>query len=530
MAQLEAPSYRSFARETISTRLWILYLARLVLFAGLVCYMPFFQTEVTDFFVKRHTDKHLDCNNPPKGPPKGIHIPPGGFQGFPPVNGSAGGFGFPFSNSSYAEIMEEMKKKHHGPPKPCIKAHTDVAIWTTGRILVTSFTLSLFLNPVLGKWSDMYGRKPFLVIGTLTNIIQPGFLILYTIFHFPIYWFYVVSVVAVAFNNQSIVFAYISDVIEPQNRILAFGLNMLLLCIGIMIAMSLKIIGAVTTLQSASIASAGFVLLSAAIVTFAVPESLTPDLMQKARESVAERRRGEKKRWEKLHFCWDTFKDSMKIVFRNRLFRRLTAIMFIVAIIAEEYIEFKVQYLQEVLRFGTDEQATMLMINGVSGFLLLTVGLWLAKPVMNLTEKQILLISMVLLTASFGILAAAEAAWMAYLSTALVMSWVLLSLSISVLKSIYVAAEEQGATQGALTAVFTTGQALGPILFVCFFIAFRQGSVYIPGAPFYFAFFLGLVGIYLVATLKVPKETGPAAIIIEEQKEETVPLIGQSGE
>lgn len=494
-------SYREFLHEITATRVWLLFVTRAILFAGMFCVMPHLQTELTDYFLHKHTDEDIKCTGHHHHEHHG-EFHEGEFHGGDP-GGHHGG--------------------HHGPPHECIEAHTDVLIWTTGKTLFSALTVSLFLNPAVGTWSDMYGRRPFLLYASFSQLIPFVVVYMYIQTGFPLWWYFIAQVVAVPFSSQSICLAYIADVITQESRILAFGLLSLMFSVGVIIGTGLTLSGATGTLETACIVGACMTLVSTLIFLFFIPESLTPEVQQRARVAVSEKR-ARSNLSQSLAFCWTSFKEAIKILWRTPFFRKLTIIMFIVSMVAEEYIEFKTQYLQEVLDFGTSEQTVMMMIMGLSGFFIMTVGMWFVRSVVHLSDKQILALGCSVLAISFGLLAAAQAAWMAYLSTALVSFWMFLSMAISSMKSANVRPEEQGAVQGALTAISSIGFGLGPLLFLALYVAFRHGAVYLPGAPFYFAFFLMIVTVFIALSLKPPMTRPPSEISIDKQ-DDREPLI-----
>lgn len=516
-------SYKAFLRELYETRVWLILLTRAILFAGMFCVMPILQTELTNYFLAKHTDKDIDCSK--RGPPKDI-------PKFPDHRGDLDPHQFPEYDPSMTEFQPGHfpggdpghHEEHHGPPKECIAAHTDVLMWTTGRTLFSALTVSLFLNPAVGTWSDMYGRKPFLVYAMFSSLIPFGVVYAYVKTGLPLWWYFVSHIVASPFSSQSIVLAYIADVISLECRILAFGLQSLMFSLGVIFGTGLILSGAIGKLETACIVGGGMSLVSALIVLFFIPESLPPDVQRKAREAVTEKR-ARTNMSKSLAFCWTSFKEAMKILWRTPFFRKLTIIMFIVMMVSEEYIEFKTQYLQEVLDFGTEEQTIMMMIMGLCGVFIMTVGMYVVKSLLKLTDKQILAMGTLALALSFGLLALALSAWMAYLSTALVSFWMFLSMAISSMKSANVAPEEQGAVQGALTAISSIGYGLGPLLFLALYVAFRHGAVYIPGAPFYFAFFLLIVTVCIALSLKPPPMSRPPSEISVDKLEDRAPLI-----
>ena len=506
----KAGSIRQCLSEIWKTRVSVLFLSRFVVITGLCCLVPYLQTELTDYFLHKHTDKDMKCTGDHHhGPPPGVaKQQPGGGQPHEVAHPDGAGVSEMdarvASPGMHGGPPPHGEGHHHGPPKECIKAHTDVLLWTTGRTIVTAFTISLFFNAAIGTWSDMYGRKPFLIYITFMHIVQYFVVLLYLKVGLPLYWYFIIPPLAVPFNSQSISLAFIADKISGTNCLMAFGMLLLVFSLSIISGTSLTLAGVVSSMEMACYVGIGLTVVATFILVFFLPESLTEEIQLKARNKEVEKRANgaERRSW---HFYWSSFVEAMKILWRTPFFRRLTIINFIVMMVSEEYIEFKTQYLQEVVHFGTSEQAAMMMVMGLSGMFILTVGLWLVTAVLNLSDKQILLIGTIMLSMSFLFLAACQSAWMAYVSTGLMSFWMFLAIAISSMKAANVREEEQGAVQGALSAVSQAGFGLGPVLFLLFYVAFRHGSVYIPGAPFYFGFFLMLVTVIITMTLKPPE-------------------------
>ncbi|HVO33900.1 MAG TPA: MFS transporter [Elusimicrobiota bacterium] len=88
-------------------------------------------------------------------------------------------------------------------------------------LLATVFAFCAFLSgPVLGRWSDRFGRRPVLMASQIGTFI--GFIILAKA---QALWVIFLSriVDGITAGNLSIAQAFISDVTEPENRAKAFG-------------------------------------------------------------------------------------------------------------------------------------------------------------------------------------------------------------------------------------------------------------------------------------------------------------------
>lgn len=92
--------------------------------------------------------------------------------------------------------------------------------------LVASYSLCQFLAaPILGDWSDRYGRRPLLLYSQLGSFL--GFLLLAIAPSLPnaLMWLFVSRIIdGVSGGNLTIAQAYISDISTPQERARNFGM------------------------------------------------------------------------------------------------------------------------------------------------------------------------------------------------------------------------------------------------------------------------------------------------------------------
>jgi len=334
--------------------------------------------------------------------------------------------------------------------------------------------------------------------------------------------------VVYAFSGSSVALAYISDVVAEEHRIFAFGLSALTINLGATCGTLLALSGVVSDISIASLVMGGLSMLSSVLAAVFLPESLSKEIQLATREAAS--LKSGQTTWKKsVVFAWESFIRSMKILIRTKLFRRLALIYFIVCLCTEEYIEYSTQYLQEVLGFGTTEQARMTLYGSLAGMLLMTFGSWFMVFGFKVTDKVILVLGTLFMCLAMGLLAIVKADWMAYAASCCFSFWAVASMAISSFKANNVEESEQGAVQGALTAISSVGFGLGPLLFMSLFKVFRSGGVYIPGAPYYFGFAIMVFALFLAATIEPPSTQKPSngvteADYKEADEEEAQPL------
>lgn len=111
-------------------------------------------------------------------------------------------------------------------PKQCQEGSDDAQAASAFGTLVLNI-LTLVFNSVVGSYSDVHGRKAFIVFGTFLAILSPLALVLMQIIPtmHPI-WYYLSSSATGIVNYISIMFAAISDVVPEDRRSSCFAIMM----------------------------------------------------------------------------------------------------------------------------------------------------------------------------------------------------------------------------------------------------------------------------------------------------------------
>lgn len=110
---------------------------------GVMVLVPYTTTLLTDYFSEKHAGHPVQCTDLPAG-------------------------------------VE--------PPAACKDAHDDVIQWNAVKSFTCHIFLNLILTPTLSRWSDYYGRKPFLLYGSITAIFPTFMVFAYAKFGLPLWW------------------------------------------------------------------------------------------------------------------------------------------------------------------------------------------------------------------------------------------------------------------------------------------------------------------------------------------------------
>ncbi len=104
-------------------------------------------------------------------------------------------------------------------------------------LLITSFSLFQFLTaPIMGRLSDIYGRKPLLIISQLSTVVSFIILALSN----SLWMLYLSRIVdGLLGSNGTIAQAYLSDISSEKNRSKAFGISGVAFGLGFMVGPAL---------------------------------------------------------------------------------------------------------------------------------------------------------------------------------------------------------------------------------------------------------------------------------------------------
>jgi MFS family permease len=111
-------------------------------------------------------------------------------------------------------------------PTPCRDAHAAVVWAATWSGFFQNTIFAVTLTPALGAWSDVHGRKPFLLLAMALSCGPLVVVLLNLHIGLPLYYYYAVNAFTGSITSVAPALAYVADVIPPQLRAAAFGFIM----------------------------------------------------------------------------------------------------------------------------------------------------------------------------------------------------------------------------------------------------------------------------------------------------------------
>ncbi|GGH07422.1 TCR/Tet family MFS transporter [Mucilaginibacter phyllosphaerae] len=357
----------------------------------------------------------------------------------------------------------------------------------SGLLLVAYAVMQFLFSPLVGNLSDKYGRRPVLLL----SLLGFGVDYLFLAFAPTIGWLFVGRIIAgitgASFTTAS---AYIADVSEPEKRAQNFGMIGVAFGLGFIIG---PVIGGVLGKMDTHYpfyAAAALALINAAYGFFILPESLDKE----------HRREFDWKRANPLGSLLQLKKYPAVI--------GLAACLFIVY--------FASHAVQSVWTFYTMEKFKW--TEDVVGYSLGFIGLMIAivqgglirVAIPKLGQNRSIWLGLLIYAVGMLLFGLANQSWMMF---AFMIPYSLGGICGPALQGVMtneVPKNEQGELQGGLTSLMSLSSIFGPwfMTYVFYYFTSPKAPVYLPGAPYYVAAVLMLIGAVLaVRSFKKEKQT-----------------------
>lgn len=314
--------------------------------------------------------------------------------------------------------------------------------------------LSFLSAPLIGALSDVWGRKPFLLL-TVSFTCAPIPLMKLS----PMWYFTMLSISGVFSVTFSVVFAYVADVTTEEDRSQAYGL------VSATFAASLVTSPALGA-YLASVYSDNFViwlataiaLLDVLFILVVVPESLP--------EKVRPSSWGSPISWDKV----DPFM-ALKRIGQDHLILLLCITVFLSYLPeAGEYSCFFI-YLRLIMGFSQEEVAIFIAIVGVLSVIAQTIIL--ALLMRYLGHKEAIVFGLLFEAVQLACYGFGSQEWIMWAAGSVAAMGSITYPAISAFVSAHAEADQQGVAQGVVTGIRGLCNGLGPALFGLIFYLFH---------------------------------------------------------
>src|SRR5450432_679882 len=333
-------------------------------------------------------------------------------------------------------------------------------------------TMQFIFSPILGAWSDRFGRRPIILI----SCAGLGFDYILMALAPTLGWLFVGRLISgITTSNISTAFAYITDVTPPERRAKQFGLISAAFGLGFIIGPAVGGVLGNVYLRLPFWIAAGLSLANAAYGFFVLPESLPKE-------------RRAKSAWHMANPL-----GSLNLLRSHPELGGL-AVVTTVYYLAHQVLP-TIFVLYADYRYGWNERTIGLSLAAVGVSVSLSSGLLVGPFVKRFGERHSLLFGLLFGCLAFTGFAMASRGWMIFAVIPLLGLWGIAGPAMQSLMSQRVDPTSQGKLQGAINSLRALTGMIGPLLFTqVFAMAISPHvQVHVPGAPYFLAALLMLV-------------------------------------
>ncbi len=362
------------------------------------------------------------------------------------------------------------------------------AAYITGYFGFAWATMQFIFSPVLGAWSDRFGRRPVILISCLGLGLDYIFMALAP----SVGWLFVGRIISgITTSNVSTAFAYITDVTPPEKRAKQFGMLGAAFGLGFVIGPAVGGFLGNINLRFPFWAAAGLSLANALYGYFILPESLAPE-------------RRAKSAWHMANPL-----GSLTLLRSHPELAGLAAVTTLYYLAHNALPSVFVLYTE--YRYGWNERDVGLSL-AVVGICASIVSGGLVGPfVRRFGERRSLISGLIFGFLGFASFAFATRGWIFLSAVPLIALWGMAGPAVQSLMSQRVDHSSQGKLQGAINSLRAVTGMAGPLLFTqVFAVAISPHTpLHFPGAPYFLAALLLLSSLLLAAYVARPAKAAP---------------------
>jgi MFS transporter, DHA1 family, tetracycline resistance protein len=327
-------------------------------------------------------------------------------------------------------------------------------------------TMQFIFSPVLGAWSDRFGRRPVILISCF------GLAFDYVIMAMApsLAWLFLGRVISgITTSNISTAFAYITDVTPPERRAKAFGLISAVFGLGFIIGPAVGGYLGNHNLRFPFWAAAALSLANALYGLFVLPESLPKE----RRASSA---------WHMANPL-----GSLALLRSHRELAGLSVVVTLYYLAQQSLPSMWAIYTEYRYAWNRRDVGLSLAVVGICAAIV--SGALVGPTVKRFGERRSLLAGLSFGVAGFLCFALATRGWFLLASIPFIALWGIAAPATQSLMSQRVDPTSQGKLQGAISSLRAITGMGGPLLFTqAFALAISpRTSLHLPGAPYFLA-------------------------------------------
>jgi len=358
-------------------------------------------------------------------------------------------------------------------------------------------TMQFIFSPILGAWSDRFGRRPVILISCFGLSIDYVFMALAP----SLRWLLVGRIISgITTSNVSTAFAYVTDVTKPEERAKPFGLISAAFGLGFVIGPAVGGWLGNMNLRFPFWAAAALSLGNAFYGYFVLPESLPPE-------------RRAKSAWHMANPL-----GSLRLLSANRELGGLAVVTTLYYLAHNSLPSMWALYTEYRYAWSRRDVGLSLAVVGVCAAVV--SGALVGPFVKRFGERRSLLSGLLFGTIGFAGFALATRGWMILAVVPFIALWGIAAPAMQSLMARHVDPSSQGKLQGAINSLRAITGMAGPVLFTQIFaiaISLLYG-IHLPGAPYYLAALLLGASMLLAVYVTRPREAAQPASSVAPSK------------
>jgi len=357
-------------------------------------------------------------------------------------------------------------------------------------------TMQFIFSPILGAWSDRFGRRPVILISCFGLSIDYVFMAVAP----SLPWLLVGRIISgITTSNISTAFAYVTDVTKPEERAKPFGLISAVFGLGFVIGPAVGGWLGNMNLRFPFWAAAALSLGNALYGYFVLPESLPPE-------------RRAKSAWHMANPL-----GSLRLLTANRELGGLAVVTTLYYLAHNSLPSMWALYTEYRYAWSRRDVGLSLAVVGVCAAVV--SGVLVGPFVKRFGARRSLLSGLLFGTIGFADFALAARGWMILAVIPFIALWGIAAPAMQSLMARHVDPSSQGKLQGAINSLRAITGMAGPVLFTQIFaiaISPRYG-LHLPGAPYYLAALLLGASLLLAVYVTRPSELTQSAASAERK-------------
>jgi DHA1 family tetracycline resistance protein-like MFS transporter len=337
-------------------------------------------------------------------------------------------------------------------------------------------SMQFIFSPILGAWSDRFGRRPVILISCFGLSIDYVFMALAP----SLRWLFVGRLISgITTSNVATAFAYVTDVTPPEQRAKPFGLISAAFGIGFVIGPAVGGYLGNTHLRFPFWAAAALSLANALYGYFVLPESLPPE-------------RRAKSAWHMANPL-----GSLSLLRSHPELAGLSVVATLYYLAHNSLPSMWAYYTEYRYHWGRGDVGNSLALVGVCASVV--SGVLVGPFVKRFGERRSLLAGLFFGVLGFAGFALATSGWIILAVVPLIALWGIAAPAMQSLMARHVDPSSQGKLQGAINSLRAITGMAGPILFTqVFALAIApRAPLHFPGAPYFLAAVLLLSSLLL---------------------------------